>query len=97
MNNLDSSDYALWMLVSDFNMIWSNADKNRPGGNTNTMMLFNSIIQAHDLEEIPLKGRAFTWSNMQNNPLLEGLDFHLIIMDYHFPKYYGLPHGKTRI
>ena len=39
------------------------------------MLLFNSIIQAHDLEEIPLKGRAYTWSNMQNIPLLEKLDW----------------------
>jgi hypothetical protein len=23
------------------------------------------------LIELPLKGRAFTWSNMQNDPLLE--------------------------
>jgi hypothetical protein len=33
------------------------------------------MIQVHDLEEIPLKGRNFTWSNMQNNPLLEKLDW----------------------
>jgi hypothetical protein len=38
-------------------------------------MLFNSLIQLHDLEEIPLKGRAYTWSNMQDTPLLEKLDW----------------------
>jgi hypothetical protein len=63
------------MLVGDFNMIRSNADRNRPGGNTNTMMSFNDIIQAHDLEEIPLKGTQYTWSNMQSTPLLEKLDW----------------------
>jgi hypothetical protein len=25
--------------------------------------------------ELPLKGRAYTWSNMQENPLLEQLDW----------------------
>jgi hypothetical protein len=35
------------------------------------MMAFNIVIQAHDLEEIPLKGRSYTWSNMQDAPLLE--------------------------
>jgi endonuclease/exonuclease/phosphatase family metal-dependent hydrolase len=75
MNNLDSSIYELWMLVGDFNMIRSNYDRNRPGGNSNTMLAFNDIIQAHDLEEIPLKGRQYTWSNMQNTPLLEKLDW----------------------
>jgi hypothetical protein len=38
------------------------------------MLLFNRIISQLDLVEIPLKGRAFTWSNMQDNPLLEKLD-----------------------
>jgi hypothetical protein len=39
------------------------------------MMNFNAIIQACDLEEIPLKVSAFTWSNMQDSPLLERLDW----------------------
>jgi hypothetical protein len=75
MNNPDSSNYDLWMLVGDFNMIRSNSDRNRPGGNSNTMLAFNDIIQTHDLEEIPLKGRQYTWSNMHNTPLLEKLDW----------------------
>lgn len=56
-------------------MIRSTEDRNRSGGNVNNMLLFNSLIQAHDLEEIPLKGRAYTWSNMQNTPLFEKLDW----------------------
>jgi hypothetical protein len=39
------------------------------------MMNFSSAIQALVLEEIPLKGRNFTWSNMQDDPLLEKLDW----------------------
>jgi hypothetical protein len=60
--------------MGDFNLIRSTEDRNRPGGNINNMLLFNSLIQQHDLEEIPLKGRCYTWSNMQNNPLLKKLD-----------------------
>jgi hypothetical protein len=63
------------MIMGDFNLIRSQANRNRPSGNVNNMMLFNSPIQLHDLEEIPLKGRAFTWSNMQDTPLLEKLDW----------------------
>ena len=37
------------------------------------MMLYNNIIINHDLVEIPPKGRSFTWSNMQESPLLEKL------------------------
>jgi hypothetical protein len=37
------------------------------------METFNSIINL-GLIEIPLKRRRFTWSNMQESPLLEQLD-----------------------
>jgi hypothetical protein len=72
---LDSSLYDLWIVMGDFNMIRSTADRNRPGGNLSNILHFNSIIQEHDLEEIPLKGRNYTWSNVQDNPLLEKLDW----------------------
>lgn len=38
-------------------------------------MNFNEIIRNLGLLEIPLKGRKFTWSNMQNEPLLEQIDW----------------------
>jgi exonuclease III len=75
LSSLDSSPYELWIIMGDFNLIRSTEDRNRPGGNINNMLLFNSLIQHHDLEEIPLKGRSYTWSNMQNSPLLEKLDW----------------------
>lgn len=39
------------------------------------MMIFNSIISHLALIELPLKGRSFTWSDMQDDPLLEQLDW----------------------
>jgi hypothetical protein len=39
------------------------------------MFLFNEIIGHLGLLELPLKGRRFTWSNMQAQPLLEQLDW----------------------
>ena len=39
------------------------------------MINFNNIIINLDLVEIPLKGRSFTWSNKQDEPLLEKLDW----------------------
>jgi exonuclease III len=63
-----------WMLVGDFNFYRSSEDRNR-GGNYNDMEIFNSIISHHGQMEIHLKGREFTWSNMQENPLLEQLDW----------------------
>jgi hypothetical protein len=39
------------------------------------MILFNDAINRLGLIELPLKGRKFTWSNMQQDPLLEKLDW----------------------
>uniref|UniRef100_M8D2A4 DNA methyltransferase 1-associated protein 1 n=1 Tax=Aegilops tauschii TaxID=37682 RepID=M8D2A4_AEGTA len=64
-----------WMILGDFNLIRSPADRSKPGGDANNMLLLHSAIQALDLVEIPLKSISYTWSNMQDNPLLEKLDW----------------------
>jgi hypothetical protein len=75
MLSLNRDEYNMWILMGDFNLIRSPENRNRGGGDNNNMLLFNSIIQHPDLEEIPLKGRAFSWSNMQLDPLLEKLNW----------------------
>jgi hypothetical protein len=62
-----------WLL--HFNFIRSEENRNKPGGDVNDMFLFNEIIGHLGLLELPLKGRRFTWSNMQSQPLLEQLDW----------------------
>lgn len=39
------------------------------------MMAFNDLLQHLDLVDIPFQGRNYTWSNMQDDPLLEKLDW----------------------
>ena len=64
-----------WIIMGDFNFIRALEDRNRPGGDINDMLLFNEAINNLGLVELPLKGRQFTWSNMQERPLLEKLDW----------------------
>jgi exonuclease III len=94
--NFDSSPMDYWMILGDFNLIRSPENRNREGGDVNNMLLFNRIISQHDLEEIPLKGRAFTWSNMQDTPLLEKLDwiFTSAIWTSTFPNTMASPLAK---
>ena len=96
LNNLDTSQMELWMILGDFNLIRSPENRNRAGGDANNMLLFNSIIQNLDLEEIPLKGRAYTWSNMQDNPLLEKLDWIFTSTNWttQFPNTMAIPLAK---
>lgn len=73
--NLDTSNMKYWLIMGDFNYIRGPENRNKDGGDHNNMMVFNNMIMAQDLVEIPLKGRAFTWSNMQDFPLLEKIDW----------------------
>ena len=63
------------MILGDFNFIRSTNNRNKPAGDAVDMLLFNEIIWAQSLMELPVKGGAYTWSNMQDDPLLEQLDW----------------------
>ena len=75
LNDLEIQDDSNWMFMGDFNLYRSLTDRNNPGGNLNDVFIFNEIISNLGLLEIPLKGRKYTWSNMQEDPLLEQLDW----------------------
>lgn len=72
---LNIDDDELWLLVGDFNFYRTAENRNRPGGNFNDTIVFNSIISHLGLIELPIKGRSCTWSNMQEAPLLEQIDW----------------------
>lgn len=73
--SLDPSLFELWLLVGDFNLLCCPENCNKLGGNVNEMLLFNEVNHRLGLVEIPLKARSFTWSNMQENALLQNLDW----------------------
>lgn len=64
MYDLVIPDTEDWLLVGDYNFIRSSQNRNKPGGNNNDIFMFNDIIRAQALIEIPLKGCSYTWSNM---------------------------------
>ena len=76
---------ANWLLVGDFNLYRSPADRNRPGGDHSEMYLFNEAISALGLIELPLKGRRFTCTNKQASPLLERLDWFFTSANWTLP------------
>ena len=86
-----------WLLLGDFNFIRSLDNRNRPGGDVNDIFLFNEIIGHLGLLELPLKGRAYTWSNMQEQPLLEQLDWFFTTADWisAYPNTLVFPLAKT--
>jgi hypothetical protein len=71
LHDLDVPMHENWLLLGDYNFIRSVDNRNKPGADMNDIFLFNSIISHLGLIELPLKGRSFTWSNMQDSPLLQ--------------------------
>lgn len=69
------ADDENWLFLGDFNFYRSLSNRNKPGGNLSDTFIFNDAIGHLGLVELQLKGRAYTWSNMQGDPLLEQLDW----------------------
>lgn len=73
--NIQMSYNTNWMIMGDFNYIRYPHNRNTGIGDFNHKMEFNEAISILALFEIPLKVRNYTWSNMQDSPLLEKLDW----------------------
>lgn len=85
-----------WLLLGDFNYIRSPENRNKPGGNAHDMFTFNDFVREQHLTELPIKGRRYTWSNMQHDPLLEQLDWFFTSLNWtsSFPNTMIKPLGK---
>jgi hypothetical protein len=96
-HNIQVADDVDWLIVGDFNLIRSPNDRNKPGGNINEMLLFNEAISNLGLIEIPLKGKKFTWSNMQAAPLLQRLDWFFTSLSWttSYPNTIAMPLAMT--
>ena len=58
--NIQMPNTVNWLIVGDFNLYRSPADRNKPGGDHNEMYLFIEAISSLGVVELPLKGRRFT-------------------------------------
>lgn len=58
-----------WIIMGDFNFYRSLEDRNRTGGDIMYTFRFNEAIGHLGMTGIPLKGCAYTWRNIQQDPL----------------------------
>jgi hypothetical protein len=75
MNDIDMPVDTNWLLVGDFNLLRRLSDRNKDGGNIHDMLSFNATLSNLRLEELKLFGNKYTWTNKQESPLLERLDW----------------------
>jgi exonuclease III len=95
--DLDIPVHDNWLLLGDFNFMRSVDNRNKPGADMADIFLFNNIISHLGLLELPLKGRRFTWSNMQATPLLEQIDWFFTSCEWtlRFPNTMVFPLAKS--
>jgi len=62
------------LIGGDFNIIRYARERNRLNGLERHSDMFNTLINSHELREIVMTGGLYTWSNNQENPILEKLD-----------------------
>jgi exonuclease III len=71
-----------WLIVGDFNIILSVADKNIDRLNRRLMSKFRAMLNITKMKDIKLVGRHFTWSNEQDPPTLGRLDWAICNVDW---------------
>lgn len=70
------------MIGGDFNIMRFSSDKNKKFCRNKWTDLFNHVINTHELRELQFSGGKYTWSNNQQDPILEKLDRVLINKDW---------------
>jgi exonuclease III len=82
LQELRHSVVGPWLIVGDFNVIISAADKNNDRLNRRLMAKFRAMLNITEMKDIKLVGRRFTWSNEQNPPTLVRLDRAICNVDW---------------
>ena len=71
-----------WMVLGDFNMIIRPTDKNNTNINRRMMSKFRDFVDEHELKEMYMHGRRYTWSNERDAPTLTKIDGILSTVDW---------------
>lgn len=71
-----------WMVLGDFNMILRASEKSYDHINRAMMNRFRSFVDDHELKELYMHGRMFTWSNKRNAPTFTKIDRVLVSVEW---------------
>ncbi|KAE8813338.1 hypothetical protein D1007_09491 [Hordeum vulgare] len=63
-----------WMVLGDFNMILHASEKNNANLNRRMMQRFRGFVDSHELIELYMHTRNFTWSNEWDSPTMMKID-----------------------
>lgn len=71
-----------WVCLEDFNMILRGSEKSNSDLNRAMMTKFQNFVDDHELKELYIHGRRFTWSNERNAPTFTKIDRILVSVEW---------------
>ncbi len=71
-----------WVICGDFNLTRARFERNGGVGGGRAAGMFNDLISALEMIDLPLQNQSFTWSNMQRHPSLAKLDRFLVSTEW---------------
>jgi hypothetical protein len=71
-----------WLLLGDFNMIMYAEEKNNDRLNIFMMTRLNKFVQEHEIKDLYLHGRRFTWISEREVPTLTRIDRAIASVDW---------------
>lgn len=71
-----------WAIGGDLNLIYRAQDKNNANLDRAMMGRFRRLLNNLELQEIPLLGHKFTWSNERESPTLVRLDWLFVTSEW---------------
>ncbi|KQJ98320.2 hypothetical protein BRADI_3g36433v3, partial [Brachypodium distachyon] len=80
--DINQSISGPWILAGDFNIVRSVDDRNYGNASFSETYKFGNLLRDIQVQEIPLTDRNFTWSNMQEVPILTRIDRCFINADW---------------
>jgi hypothetical protein len=69
-------------MLGDFNMILRASEKNNSNIDRRAMNLFHTFVSDHELKDIYMHCRLFTWSNERKVPTMSRIDRCLVSVDW---------------
>jgi hypothetical protein len=83
------------MVAGDFNMILNASEKNNENLDRNMMQRFRAFVHEHELKDLYMHGRTYTWSNERERATLTRIDRVLVSVDWDLQHFEAVLQGLS--
>jgi hypothetical protein len=84
-----------WMVAGDFNMILNASEKNNENIDRSMLRRFRDFVHEHELKDLYMHGRTYTWSNERDRATLTRIDRVLVSVDWYLQHFDAVLQGLS--